>query len=111
VCEIGYAHGVDLWNYEYKDKDEDEDENGVRSISKAIDYVFPALRNPYNPESAWKHRQISPSVQADKLFLHFGAVRLNRPELRRLNNSLGGGRRYWRERYICPLCLMEGYEM
>ena len=101
VCEIGHANDVDLWNYTH----------GERSISKAIDYILPTLRNPYNPPNVWKHKQIDPVHQTDKLFLHFGAIRLKRPELARLNKSLSSGMLFWRQRYLCPLCIMEGYKI
>jgi len=86
LCEIGRMNGMDLWHHDY----------AGRSISKAIDYIFPTLTTL--KETA---------LQTDKLFLHFGSIRLQRPELERLNKIFAKNRPHWHQDcYIAPLCIM-----
>lgn len=97
VCELGRAHGVDLWNFKV----------GERCISKAIDYHVPALKSLYT----WRFPEIDGEVPDYKMALQFAAMRLNRNELSDVNKGLREGKRLWRAQGpICPPCLLEGFK-
>lgn len=95
LCEMAHWAGEDLWHYEVEG----------RSISKGIDFLLPALNNPYT----WSYQEIDGEFPRDRLALQWAALRLERPDLAQLNQKLRAGQRLWIANNPFPKTLMEGY--
>ena len=97
LCELAKEAGDDsLWGFKADN----------RSMELAIDYLAPAMANPY----LWQYKEIHGEIPAESFALHFAADRLNRPDLAKLNNKLREGKRLWRKQVpIAPICLFEGF--
>jgi hypothetical protein len=95
TCEIARAAGVDLWSVSH----------GERSITAAINYLIPALKNPYT----WRFQMIEGGIPSDCFALQFAAMRLNMTELAVINKKRRENMRLWRYQSVSPLALLEGY--
>ena len=97
ICEIARMTGRDLWSFS----------DGDRSISTAIRYLIPGLKNPYS----WRFQEIGGHVPVDSFALQFAAMRLKNPGLVEINRLRRQEMRLWRYAYpsVGPLVLLEGY--
>ena len=99
ICEIARVVGIDLWSFS----------EGERSITTAIRYLIPALKNPFE----WRFKVIDGSMPTDCFSFQAAALRLGNPELAKINKLRRKDMRLWRYpgQIVSPLILLEGYDI